>query len=319
MTNFNTTPFFSVVIPLYNKEKYILSTIASVTNQSFKDFEIIIVDDGSTDRSKSIISKIKDSRIKIITQQNLGAPNARNNGIAKAKAKYIALLDADDTWYHNHLLELKKQIEIYPNAGLYCNNYDIYYSETVKKNAQFNFNFDDKCLVVDDYFKASIINSVAWTSAVAFEKEKFISIGGFDTTLKTAQDIDLWIRFALLYKVIFNPTITMSYKFHVDDSLSKNEESYNQIRLDSFKKYKKEEANNPSLKLYLDINRYALAIRCKLNHQLELFETVKKDIDYANLNLKQKILISLPKQLLILAKNTQNFLKKRKLYVTAYK
>ena len=97
-------PFFSVIIPLYNKEKYIEKTIKSVLNQLFNDFEIIIVDDGSSDKSLNIVSEFNSPKIKIIKQSNKGAGAARNLGIYHAKADYIALLDADDPHANNHPL-----------------------------------------------------------------------------------------------------------------------------------------------------------------------------------------------------------------------
>ena len=117
--------FFSVIIPLYNKEYYIENTIKSVLNQSFNDFEVVIVDDGSTDDSLKLASQFQDSRITIIKQKNQGASVARNKAIETAKGQYIAPLDADDIWHKNHLLELKSLINSFPNAGLFCNNYEI--------------------------------------------------------------------------------------------------------------------------------------------------------------------------------------------------
>jgi len=309
------TPFFSVIIPLYNKENYIKDTINSVINQSFADFEVIIVNDGSTDKSLIKASQINDRRITIINQKNSGAPIARNNGISSAKAKYIALIDADDFWHQNHLLELKKLIEIFPSAGLYCNNYQIYYTKEVVRPANFNFDYKKDCLIVDDFFKASVTNSVAWTSAVGFTKEKFVAVGGFNTKLNTAQDLDLWIKMALKYDVVFNPTITMSYIFHAHNSLSKNE--YNDIRYEFINNFSEEEKLNLSLKLYLDVNRFAVALRCKMNDEKELYKKLKSDIDYNNLNFKQKLLLSCPKFILKLTKQFHAILVKNGLYFSA--
>lgn len=309
-------PFFSVIIPLYNKEAFIADTLKSVLNQTFKDFEVIIIDDGSTDKSYEIALNLKSHKVKLFKQTNQGVSVARNFGIKKAQSNYIALLDADDLWYSNHLLELKKQIELFPNAGLYCNNYQIYYAEDLYRPANFNFKFKEDCLIVSDFFKASITNPVAWTSAVGFTKSKFNIIGGFNTKLKTAQDLDLWIRFALKYNTSFNPAITMAYKLHINNSLSKNE--YNNMRYEFINSYISEEKNNPSLKLYLDINRYALAIRCLINNERELYNKIKPDIDYKNLNLKQILLLRLPRKVLIFTKKAHKFLINNKIYLTAY-
>ncbi len=311
-------PFFSVIIPLYNKEKYIEATLKSVLNQEFKDFEVIVVNDGSTDSSLDKVAKFSDERIVIYKQKNTGVSMARNKGVELAKSKYIALLDADDFWHSNHLFELRKQILQFPDTGLYCNNYQVFYTEKTFRPAKLNFIFDTEILIVEDFFKASIVNPVAWTSAVGFSKEKFKEIGGFNPQLKTAQDLDLWIRFALKYEVSFNPKITMSYKLYVNDSLSKNENEYNYIRYNFISSFSEEEKVNTSLKLYLDINRYALAIRTLITNNKELYKKLKQEIDLKNLNLKQVILLNTPKLMLRNFKKFQKFLIKNKLYITAY-
>jgi glycosyltransferase involved in cell wall biosynthesis len=95
-------PRFSVIIPIYNKEKDVETTIKSVLNQTYVDYEVILVDDGSTDNSLNIVNAIEDDRIQIFTKQNEGVSKTRNYGITKSKAEYIAFLDADDYWYPNH-------------------------------------------------------------------------------------------------------------------------------------------------------------------------------------------------------------------------
>lgn len=310
-------PFFSVVIPLYNKQTYIKNTLESVLNQSFKDFEVIIVDDGSTDNSYSIISQFDDSRIEIIQQLNCGVSKARNNGILAAKSKYIALLDADDLWKANHLFELKKQIDLFPNAELYCNNYEIYYSEKIIKKAIFNFDFNNESLIVRDYFSASLKNSVAWTSSVCFSKEKFIEIGQFNINYTTAQDLDLWIRFALAYKISFNPTITMSYRYYIKNSLSKD--FHTNVRYNFLTSYLNKEHLNPSLKNYMNKKKYGFALECKIHNNMIFYTKIIQHINFNNLNFKQKILLKLPYQILKPLNHLRTFLLKNNLYLRFFK
>lgn len=92
-------PLCSIIIPTYNREKTILQSVESVLSQTFSDTEIIIVDDGSTDNTKSIIEQINDSRILYVRQTNAGAPSARNHGISLARGKYISFQDSDDNWF----------------------------------------------------------------------------------------------------------------------------------------------------------------------------------------------------------------------------
>ena len=93
----------SVVIPLYNKEKQIAKTLQTVLNQTYQNFEIVIVNDGSTDGSVEEVLRISDSRIRLVNQENGGVSAARNRGIDEAKGEYIAFLDADDLWDIDHL------------------------------------------------------------------------------------------------------------------------------------------------------------------------------------------------------------------------
>lgn len=308
--------FFSVVIPLFNKENFISETIESLLNQSFTDFEVIIINDGSTDQSLNVIQPLIDHRFKFIHQNNKGVSHARNLGINQSKGKYIVLLDADDFWYPNHLFELKHLISTFPNAGLFCNNYEIDYDRKLVLKAVFNFNYNSKPLLIKDYFKGSIINSIAWTSSVAFNRMNFEKIGQFNLKLKTGQDIDLWIRFALHFEVAFNPIITMRYH-NYNDGLSKIE--YNNDRYTLINNFNKEEKNNPSLKLYLDINRFAVALRSKMNNETNLYEKLKNEINFNNLNFKQKLLLNSPVRLVKLLKRIQKFLISKNMYTSAYK
>ena len=107
---------FSVVIPLYNKEKYISRAIKSVIEQTYKIFELIIIDDGSIDNSVNIVKKHKDSRIRLIEQENSGVSATRNKGIKNAKYNYIAFLDADDEWKPNFLDTIVRRIESLSNV-----------------------------------------------------------------------------------------------------------------------------------------------------------------------------------------------------------
>ena len=115
--------FFSVVIPLYNKENHIQKTLNSVLSQSFTDFEIIIINDGSTDNSLDKVQEIKDSRINIYTTPNHGVSKARNTGILKSNSQYICFLDADDFWYENHLSQMKRLLDSFPECGLFATSY----------------------------------------------------------------------------------------------------------------------------------------------------------------------------------------------------
>jgi len=317
MSTFYKNPFFSVVIPLYNKEMFIEDTLKSVLNQTFQDFEIIIVNDGSTDNGLEKIKNHIDKRFKIFTQENLGAAYTRNRGIKEANGHYIALLDADDLWHNNHLLELKKLIEAFPKAELFCNNYQVKRSKNSITPTSFNFTYSTNCEIIEKFFEANIIDCIPTSSSVAFLKSSFNKIGGYNISIISGQDTDLWIRFALHCNIAFNPVVTMIYNNFDNNSLSKSKNNEGRYKL--INNYNTEEKTNKSLKKYLDINRYAVAIRCALNNEDELYRKLKREIDYTNLNFKQKTLLVIPKFILYFLRYIQKKLLKTNIYVTAYK
>ncbi len=120
---FHKAPFFSVVIPVYNKGDYLRRSAGSVLAQSFRDFELIVVDDGSKDGSPAVVRSLKDKRVRLIAQKNAGVSAARNRGVAAARGRYVAFLDADDDWDRDYLAALKGLIGEFPGAGLYATNY----------------------------------------------------------------------------------------------------------------------------------------------------------------------------------------------------
>jgi glycosyltransferase involved in cell wall biosynthesis len=112
-TKMSDNPFFSVIVPVYNKEKYVHRAVSSILNQSYKDFELIIVCDPSTDNSNAEVEKFTDPRIRVFHRDKPGPGGyaARNLGIENSKGQWISFLDADDVWYSSHLDETRKNIE----------------------------------------------------------------------------------------------------------------------------------------------------------------------------------------------------------------
>lgn len=188
--------FFSVVIPLYNKERHIVRTINSVLSQSFMPFEIIIVDDGSTDSSLNAISEFKSvDRVKIISQRNLGVSAARNRGVDESVGKYVVFLDADDEWFPWHLDELHAIIKDFPGCGIYSVAHFImqdgikYYPNTGFEKEFRGFVSD----VFDAFGKglALVNSSTACLSRVAFYRA-----GGFPVGITRGEDVYLWLKIA---------------------------------------------------------------------------------------------------------------------------
>lgn len=285
--------FFSVIIPLYNKENFIDNTIQSVLDQTFQDFEIILINDGSTDKSEEKALRYTDKRIQYYSKNNEGVSMARNLGITLANANFITFLDADDYWYPDFLKVMFETINSFPAQKVFAGAIEI---ETSRKTipAQYSIQKTSNYELVN-YFSASFKETVICTSCAVFHKSVFEEIGVFDPKIKSGQDTDLWIRIGLVYPVLFSWQIMARYVYD-DNSLSKNNNFLN-AKMD-FSKFTKLEKTNPNLKHFLDLNRFSLAIKSKLSANKVLFEYYYKGIDLKKIGLKKRFLLSLPAPLL---------------------
>lgn len=206
---------FSVIVPVYNKKPYVRKALRSILAQSFKDFELIVVNDGSSDGSleemEDVLSGVKNARI--INQANAGVSTARNNGVAASSGEYLCFLDADDWWEPTFLEEMAQLIEEYPEAGLYSTNY--YYIKHKRAVAKLDIptGYYNYCR---EY--ANRLCQPAWTGAVCMRKSMFDEFGGFKAHLKLGEDFDLWIRIALKYKTAFLNKPLSNYNQDVDIS-----------------------------------------------------------------------------------------------------
>ena len=313
-------PYFSIIIPVYNKENHIKATLESVLNQTFKDFEIIIVNDGSTDNSENKISQISDKRIHLHSIKNHGVSYARNYGISKATSDLIVFLDADDLWKPFHLEDLKSLYETFPNCGLYCKAY-LKKHNNVELVSKYNSipKTKDWMGIVTDYFEASTINALAWTSAVMVPKKILDEIGVFDEkiTLGAGEDTDLWIRIALKHQVAFYNKVSAIHNLVSDNRISHSDTNLRQfINLDKYETFAQ---FNISLKKYLDLNRYAIALQYKLVGNLEMNNHYLNQIDKKNLNWKQRLLISLNPFTLRLISKFKNQLLKFGIQLSSFK
>lgn len=310
-------PFFSVVIPLYNKENHIDKTLQSVLEQRFQDFEVVIIDDGSTDGSLEKVKQIKDQRLRIFSQENRGAAIARNTGIEKAKGIHIALIDADDFWFPNHLEEHHKTITQFPNCSLYSNAYKMQFVENTLVDAVYSIPKQSEPHIINDYFKASTIYPIAMTSSIVFKKADFLDLGGYNPEIVSGQDLDLMIRFGLHKTIAFNPKITCYYDKTVSNSLSK--ENHQNLKFEMFNSYSEFEKSNTSLHHYLTLNRYSLAMQCKFASNKATFKKLLPQIDKSYLTFKQKLLLNMPKPILKFKKRIYYYLIKKGIYISTYK
>ncbi len=210
-------PLFSVIIPLYNKAPYVGKTIESVLGQTLGNYELIIIDNGSTDGSSEIVAGFTDPRIRTIRlDKNVGVSNARNNGVAIATATYITFLDADDWWEPTFLEEMAGLIERHPDAGIYGTGYYIVKNSKkrlapVGVGEEFVEGEINYCSV---YAKTLCMPLTSIT--IAMPKAVFEESGGFKPHLKLGEDFDLWVRIALKHKVVFLNKPLSNYNQDVD-------------------------------------------------------------------------------------------------------
>ncbi|NHA15451.1 glycosyltransferase family A protein [Thioalkalivibrio sp. XN279] len=185
--------FFSVVIPLFNKESSVGRAISSVLSQEFKELELWVVDDGSEDDSFAVASKFQDPRLNVYRQTNAGVSRARNRGIKLATADYLCFLDADDAWDPWHLTEVMRLIESYPDFGLYSVAHRIVESDGSDLIRRIPFT-SDACLSAREFFSVYPRFELVNSSTACARKQLLLEIGGFPEQATRGEDIYTWMR-----------------------------------------------------------------------------------------------------------------------------
>ena len=200
---------FSVVIPLYNKEHYIIDTIKSVLNQTFRDYELIVVDDGSKDHSYEAAKSLESDKIVLLHQENQGVAVARNIGIENARGEYIAFLDADDYWYSDYLETIDDLIQRFPDSDMFVTSYRV---NMGKGKYHYSAHLSDEPTLLPSYWVTyKNAYDTVWTSATVIRREAILKAGMFTPGEKIGQDLDLWARVAKN-----NPLVAYSPKVCVD-------------------------------------------------------------------------------------------------------
>ena len=210
----------SVVIPLYNKERHIARAIESALNQTYCDFELIIVDDGSTDGGARVVEAIRDPRVRLITQANAGVSMARNRGIAAARADLIAFLDADDEWLPGFLETILRLARRHPECGAYATAY----ADSFKEGDRVTHKLDGIPGppwegIIPNYFRAATSYPL-WSSAVAVPRRVFGSAGLFPDGVIIGEDLDMWCRIAMRYPISLSTQVGAVYHREADNRVS---------------------------------------------------------------------------------------------------
>ncbi|MEO9258236.1 MAG: glycosyltransferase family 2 protein [Crocinitomicaceae bacterium] len=203
---------FTIIIPTYNRADFILNTINSVLVQDYTNFEIIVVDDGSTDNTKELVSSIKDSRLRYIHKINEERAVARNTGIKLSNGKYITFLDSDDNLFPNHLSEAKKFIGKHPAVQCFHQAYQIRNQLTGKINKRISKNL----LANKQLIKGNLLscNGVFVCKDIANN-----NLFNENRSLTTLEDWELWLRIAIQHKIYNHPVITSEIVDHENRSV----------------------------------------------------------------------------------------------------
>lgn len=308
----------SIIIPLYNKDKYVKETLKSVLAQTFQDFEIIVVNDGSTDHSERAVKSVKDERIKIFNIDNHGVSNARNFGVSKASTELIALLDADDVWIPNHLENLVNLHRKFSKCGMYATAYNIQHNNKTVLSEYYKVPKQPHWKgVLSDFFECSSMNCIASSSSVMIPKNIYESLGGFNTAYNSGEDTDFWIRIALKHSVAFINENSVVINMDADNQATKS--NINFRKLLDFDTFKEEEETNPGLKKYLDLNRFSIAIQYKLAGNNLKAKEFSKRINSKHLNFKQQLLLLMDAQSLRKMVQLKNLLQKTGLGLSAFR
>jgi len=244
----DNSPLVSVVLPTYNYARFLPESVGSVLSQTYTHYEVIVVDDGSTDNTKDVLNPFMQKIRYIKLEQNKGLPVARNTGIQSARGKYVAFIDADDLWLPEKLQTDIEYFETHPEVSMV-------YSKHI--------NIDEKGRVVNGSVKKQLPSGNVFTqlfseqnfviaSSVVVRKNVFETTGLFDEQLFNCQDWDLWLRIAFHFQVAGINKPLVKYR-HNPHSLSKNRNNvlkYQKIVIDKIYNKFKDKENGINEKLY---------------------------------------------------------------------
>lgn len=307
-------PFFSVVIPLYNKEHYIKETIDSVLNQTFKDFEIIIINDGSTDRSLDIIKKYDLKNLTIVSQKNSGLSASRNKGFSFSNGKVVAFLDADDCWLPNYLETIKSLYENFPEASIYGSGY---FEKRGDLKQEISVNIDsklkNKSFLINDFFQINIKQFIPCQSTIVLKKESFTP-PIYNETLTYHEDIDFYLQYCTKYKVAICYKPLAEINFGSNNSMSSS--TISDKKTPDLDYYQELYKDNLSILRYIDLQRYKYIIKYKYEKNTKLKEKLLKKIDTKSLSFLQKLMIKMPLNILSPLRRIKFFLLKYKIRLT---
>jgi len=207
-------PLVSVILPVYNAEAYIVESIESMLNQTYENIELILINDGSTDSSLEIMQSYNDARIEIISRENRGLIASLNEGIKKAKGKYIARMDADDISLSQRLQKQVVFMENSPEIGI-CGTAVIMFGEGIQEKV-WRLSLEDECIKTELLFSSALAHPTVMMKKVLIDEYQLFYDAGF----KHAEDFELWTRFAEHSSLANLPEPLLKYRV-LENSISR--------------------------------------------------------------------------------------------------
>jgi glycosyltransferase involved in cell wall biosynthesis len=209
-------PEVSVVVPAYNAARFVASAIESVLAQTYDDYEILVVDDGSTDDTREVVNQYKSAKIRYIAQKNAGVAVARNTGMAEGRGRWVAFLDADDTWFPTKLERQMHALRADSSARVCYSAFTVVDASLapigVRRSARVGTALEDLLL------RGNIVGSIC---TVLCDREMILSTGGFDPRLSQCADWEMWVRLAARTEFVYVDESLVTYRQH-DSNMSRN-------------------------------------------------------------------------------------------------
>jgi len=310
-------PTVSVIIPVYNAEKYIEKTLESIFNQSFTDYEIIVIDDGSTDNTPNILKR-HTHKITYIRQENSGGPSSpRNRGIKLAKGKYIALFDSDDLMLEDKLQRQITILDKHPEVSLVFSNFIILREDEPQQQSMFErepvkgiinsipkkeiggnaYRFEK--LIYDEILQNNFIG----TSTVVFRRKDIFEIGLFDESLIGIEDRDMWLRFSKAGKIFAYTTDILSCYRYIGNSLSRQRKNLIS-RIDFYHRLLRDDLNSKNHKIIKNrIGELYWQYGFTLRNQKDFIPAISRNFNslfFINIRQKHKPLIEIAKIVMLM-------------------
>lgn len=309
-------PKISVVIPVYNKANFIAETLNSVYEQTFTDYEILLINDGSTDGSLEILETFKKENTTVYSQENKGLSHARNTGISLAKAPLICLLDADDLWETSHLENIYSLSIKYPEATLYGTRYIDLFKNGILVLPKWNLETSENDFIVRDFFKSSLFQPIITPSSFGFKKNIISEIGGFNEDATYFEDADFFIRANLKFQLAYSTHPSVKYRFESENQVTHS--PLHKEKIPDLTLYTKNNPTHKTLNTYVNLHLYFLCNHFKTEGAQEQFKELRKKVEVHSLNYKQRFLLDLPRFLLVILRRVKGKLLRKGHRITTF-